>query len=156
MTKLRLKKILKKLKLYQLYFYKNEFIFDEAKEKIFVKSWQFVGHESILPININLIHLTFIKNYIEEPLVLVKNEDEKISCLSNVCTHRANIIINNPSEQKNLRCLYHGRKFNLDGEFKSMPDFEEAKNFPRDCENLKRFPVSILVLLLFTWLRAIF
>ena len=25
-----------------------------------------------------------------------------------------------------------------------MPDFEEAKNFPRDCENLKSFPVSRL------------
>ena len=62
-------------------------------------------------------------------MVLVRKLDDSLSCLSNVCTHRANIIVHNPSEQKNLRCLYHGRKFNLDGEFKSMPDFEEAKNF---------------------------
>ena len=89
-------------------------------------------------------------------MVLVRKLDDSISCLSNVCTHRANIIVHNPSEQKNLRCLYHGRKFSLDGEFKSMPDFEEAKNFPRDCENLKSFPVSRLGPFLFTSLEPEF
>ena len=42
---------------------------------------------------------------------------------------------------KNIRCGHHGRKFNLEV-FKSMPDFERTKNFPRDCENLKSFKVS--------------
>ena len=93
---------MKKQKLYLLYFIKTKAYFDELKEKVFVKSWQFVGHESILPININTYPFEFIKNYIEEPLLLVKNEDEKIICLSNVCTHRANIIVHNPSEQKRL------------------------------------------------------
>ena len=153
MKKIKVKKDIKIAETLPADFYKNESIFEVAKEKIFVKSWQYIGHENILPININLYPFTFIPNYIDEPLVLVRKLDDSLSCLSNVCTHRANIIVHNPSEQKNLRCLYHGRKFNLDGEFKSMPDFEEAKNFPRDCENLKSFPVSRLGPFLFTSLK---
>ena len=98
-------------------------------KKIFVKSWQFIGHKNILPVNINLYPFNFLDNYINEPLLLVRDGNENLRCLSNVCTHRANIIIDNPCEAKGIRCSYHGRKFNLDGVFKSMPDFEETKNF---------------------------
>ena len=35
--------------------------------------------------------------------------------------------------------MYHGRQFNLDGSFKSMPEFEEALNFPRPCDHLHQF-----------------
>ncbi len=156
MRQIRVKKDIKIAETLPADFYKNDNFFELVKEKIFVKSWQYIGYENILPININLYPFTFIPNYIDEPLVLVRKQDDSISCLSNVCTHRANIIVHNPSEQKNLRCLYHGRKFNLDGKFKSMPDFEEAKNFPRDCENLKTFPVSRLGPFFFTSLEPEF
>lgn len=35
--------------------------------------------------------------------------------------------------------MYHGRRFELNGDFKSMPEFEEAKDFPRPCDNLHEF-----------------
>ena len=134
-------------------FYKDKGIYEEVKEKIFVKSWQFIGHKNILPVNINLYPFNFLDNYINEPLLLVRDGNENLRCLSNVCTHRANIIIDNPCEAKSIRCGYHGRKFNLEGVFKSMPDFEETKNFPRDCENLKSFKVSNIGPFLFTSLE---
>ena len=134
-------------------FYKDKGIYEEVKEKIFVKSWQFIGHKNILPVNINLYPFNFLDNYINEPLLLVRDGNENLRCLSNVCTHRANIIIDNPCEAKSIRCGYHGRKFNLDGVFKSMPDFEETRNFPRDCENLKSFKVSNIGPFLFTSLE---
>ena len=45
-------------------FYRSSSYFEELKEKVFVKSWQFVGHNSILPININTYPIEFINNYI--------------------------------------------------------------------------------------------
>ena len=63
---------------------------------------------------------------------------------SNVCTHRGNIVVANPGKVKQLRCFYHGRRFHLDGSFKSMPEFEEAENFPRPCDDLREFLVGTL------------
>ena len=76
-------------------FYKNDQQFENVKEKVFANSWQFVGHKSILPINTNTYPFEFMDGFIEEPLLLVKDQDENLKCLSNVCTHRANIIIHN-------------------------------------------------------------
>ena len=73
-------------------FYKNDEQFEEVKEKVFANSWQFVGHNSILPINVNTYPFEFMQGFINEPLLIVKNQDESLKCLSNVCTHRANII----------------------------------------------------------------
>tara|TARA_B100000886_G_scaffold273127_1_gene197052 strand:+ start:186 stop:1268 length:1083 start_codon:yes stop_codon:yes gene_type:complete len=134
-------------------FYKSIEIFEDVKEKIFVKSWQLVGHENILPVNINIFPFSFLPNFLDEPLILVREKDDTIKCLSNVCTHRANIIISDPCEKKSLSCHYHGRKFDLDGKFKFMPDFEKTKNFPRDCDNLKSFPISYLGPFYFTSLE---
>ena len=134
-------------------FYKSKDFFEQVKEKIFVRSWQFIGHQNVLPININLYPFNFLPNFIDEPLVLARKNDDSIKCLSNVCTHRANIIINDPCEKKSLSCQYHGRKFDLDGRFKFMPDFEKTKNFPRDCDNLRSFPISKFGPFLFTSLE---
>ena len=137
-------------------FYKDPEILREVKEKIFVKSWQYIGHEEIMSVNINLYPFNFLDNFINEPLLLVRDSSDNLKCLSNVCTHRANILIDNPCEAKGIRCNYHGRKFDLKGNFQSMPDFEEIKNFPRDCENLKTFPISNIGPFLFTSLEPEF
>jgi choline monooxygenase len=96
-------------------FYKSEVLFDELKEKVFYKSWQLIDHESVLPVNTNAYPFDFIKDYINEPLVLIKDDNNDFKCLTNVCTHRANIIINDRCKINDLRCMYHGRKFYLDG-----------------------------------------
>ena len=123
-------------------FYKSKDFFEQVKEKIFVRSWQFIGHQNVLPININLYPFNFLPNFIDEPLVLARKNDDSIKCLSNVCTHRANIIVHDRCNLTDLRCMYHGRKFHLNGKFKSMPEFDDAKNFPREDDNLKEFYIS--------------
>jgi choline monooxygenase len=82
-----------------------------------------------------------LKGYLNEPLVLTRDKEEKISLLSNVCTHRGNIIAENPCKQPHLRCRYHGRMFQLDGQFLSMPEFKEVENFPSDDDNLHQLPL---------------
>ena len=32
--------------------------------------------------------------------------------------------------------------FDINGNFKSMPEFEQTKDFPRDCDNLHQFPLA--------------
>jgi choline monooxygenase len=67
--------------------------------------------------------------------------DEGYHCLSNVCTHRGNLLNAAPSTSKKLVCGYHGRRFSLDGTFEFMPEFEKAEGFPSECDHLPAFPL---------------
>ena len=64
-------------------FYKSEVLFEELKEKVFYKSWQLIDHESVLPVNTNAYPFDFIKDYINEPLVLIKDDNNDFKCLDN-------------------------------------------------------------------------
>ncbi len=129
--------------------YKSQPFFEMAKKKIFAPSWQFIGHRQMLD-NIGSCHpFTLLENYINEPLLLTRDVNEEIHCLSNVCTHRGNILVTENCVTSNLRCKYHGRLFGLDGRFKSMPEFKEVKNFPTADDNLSK-------LQLFTWGNLLF
>jgi choline monooxygenase len=137
-------------------FYRSQKVFDAIKEDIFLKTWQWIGDESLVPLAQYAHPFIFLDSYITEPLVLVRDKENTIKCFSNVCTHRGNIVVDSPGKATQLRCLYHGRRYNLDGSFKSMPEFEEAKNFPRPCDNLREFLVATLDPFIFVSLNPVF
>jgi len=123
-------------------FYRDQEVFDTIKNKIFYKSWHWLGHSDLIK-NPHQIHpFVLMDNYMTEPLVLTKDENENIHCLSNVCTHRGNLVVNSSGKAKKLICGYHGRRFTLDGAFEHMPEFKQAQDFPRPCDNLYKFPLK--------------
>ena len=123
-------------------FYKNHDVFDQVKEKIFLKSWQWLGDNSSLKLTNSIQPLTLLDGFLTEPILLTRNKEGQIKCMTNVCTHRGHILSLGPGQSKNIKCAYHGRTFDLDGNFKSMPEFEQTKDFPRDCDNLHQFPLA--------------
>lgn len=122
-------------------FYTDPKYFDEAKGKIFSRSWQFAGDGSYLREPGQCQPFTLLENYLDEPLVLTTDKENNIHCLSNVCTHRGTVLVNESCKVANLRCRYHGRIFGLDGLFRSMPEFKEVKNFPSPEDNLAQLPL---------------
>ena len=138
-------------------FYKDEEVFIELQEQVFAKSWQFIGDfASLLPLDGYVYPFMFLENHLEEPLLLVRSKTGDVHCLSNVCTHRANLIAFNSGKVNSLTCLYHGRRFDFDGTFRFMPEFEHTKNFPRPCDHLRKFPLQKLGPFAFTALDPIF
>lgn len=125
-------------------FYTDPSIYEEAKKKIFANSWHLVGDTGFIKEAGSCYPHTLLQGYLDEPLVLTRAQDGFFHCLSNVCTHRGNILVNEPCKTNMIRCRYHGRQFNLDGSFYSMPEFKEVKNFPSKDDNLSKLP-------LFTW-----
>ncbi|MEQ1765099.1 MAG: SRPBCC family protein [Pyrinomonadaceae bacterium] len=113
-------------------FYTDEVFFDASKEKIFARTWQFAGRVADLSI---LTPLSLLPGVLDEPLLISKT-DGVLRCMSNVCTHRGKILIEEPCNANLIRCGYHGRRFSLDGMFLSMPEFEGVENFPSDVDNL--------------------
>ena len=137
-------------------FYKETSVFEKIKENIFAKSWQWIGDENLVPLSENVFPFVLLDGFLTEPFVLIRDKVDQIKCFSNVCTHRGNIVVHHPGTVKGLSCMYHGRRFGLDGRFKSMPEFEGAENFPRPCEGLPEFPIEKWGSLLFAGLDQSF
>ncbi len=136
--------------------YTKAHYYERAKETIFAQSWQYVG-DSDLVSDINNIHpFILLKNYLDEPLLLSNDKQGNIRCLSNVCTHRGNLVAYTPCKSSQLRCKYHGRVFGLDGKFAFMPEFEGVENFPCQSDNLTQLPLISIGKLLFTSLNPTF
>ena len=136
-------------------FYKNSETFEILKEKLFLKSWQWIGDQSIIKKN-SAYPITILDNFLTEPVLLTRSEDKKINCISNVCSHRGNILIDEPCKTKKIVCKYHGRRFNNKGIFEYMPEFDKTIGFPRECDNLHQFPLINWYGLLFVGLNPLF
>ena len=137
-------------------FYKDELVFEAIKRKIFLKSWQWVGEDNMVNIEQSVYPFVLLDGFLTEPMVLTRDKQNQINCLTNVCTHRGNLVVLEKDKVKNLHCTYHGRRFNLNGKFEHMPEFNQAENFPRPCDNLHKFPLKKWGNLLFAGLNPIF
>jgi choline monooxygenase len=131
-------------------FYNRQEYFEQAKERIFADSWQFIGSTDLVKEPGALYPFSLLDHYISEPLMISKDIEGKIHCLSNVCTHRGNLLVYEACKSAHIRCRYHGRLFQLDGRMTSMPEFKEVKDFPTEADNLKQLPLFQWGNLLFT------
>jgi choline monooxygenase len=130
--------------------YTDPDLFGLMKERLFASSWQFIGDTGLVPAPGDAYPLTLLDKFLDEPLVLVRGEAPvpadagagSLRLLSNVCTHRGNLVVNEPCRLTHLRCRYHGRLFNLDGSFRSMPEFREVLDFPTAADDLHRLPLA--------------
>jgi len=119
-------------------FYTEERFFKISKERIFARTWQLIGRAEDVD---SLFPVTILPGFLDEPVLIVR-DGEKLKCLSNVCTHRGNILVETPCRANLIRCGYHGRRFSLDGKFLSMPEFETVENFPSGNDDLPQIPFA--------------
>lgn len=117
-------------------FYIDPGFFELSKEKIFARTWHFLGRADEFQ---TLKPVTILPETLGEPVLLSKNGDG-VRCLANVCTHRGKILVEEPCSANLIRCGYHGRRFSLDGKFLSMPEFDDVEDFPSDSDDLRQVP----------------
>ena len=117
--------------------YTDPAIFQEQRQRLFARTWHFVGHDEVVKEPGQVHPFTLL----DEPLLLSRDA-HGVHAMSNVCTHRGTIVVEEPCRATHLRCRYHGRKFSLDGKFLSMPEFEQTKDFPSPSDNLPQVPLG--------------
>lgn len=122
--------------------YTDPAVYQAARERIFARSWQFVADAGAARVPGQVHPFTLLEGCLDEPLLLVRDEADRLHALSNVCTHRGNLVCEQGGVLTGLRCRYHGRRFGLDGRFSSMPEFESAKDFPSEADHLRQLPIS--------------
>jgi choline monooxygenase len=119
------------------HFYTDCAMFKFLVARVLTRSWHFVGDASQAADALSVHPFTLLPGCLDEPLVLVRDRGNVLRCLSNVCTHRGTVVVEQPGRcGHSLRCRYHGRRFGLDGRFEHMPEFEGCANFPAESDNL--------------------
>ena len=123
-------------------FYRDLAAFEATKDKVFARSWQLVADVDSLKAPGSVFPFTLLPGFLDEPLLIARGQDDEIRCLSNVCTHRGNIVCEGPGVANSLRCRYHGRRFGLDGKFHFMPEFDGVEGFPSRSDDLAQVPLG--------------
>ena len=67
---------------------------------MFFKTWQYIGDVSSIKLQNHVVPLSPLDNYLEVPMILSRDNEEELHCLSNVCTHRGNLMINKSGSAK--------------------------------------------------------
>lgn len=100
----------------------NQEVHDAELERIFGRSWVFVGHESEIPTAGD-----YAKRYIgDSPFIFVRDENEEIQVLFDSCQHRGTTVVR--AEQGNathFRCPYHNWTYKNTGELIGVPHKEQ-------------------------------
>lgn len=110
--------------------YTRQDIYEEELQKIWYGSWVFIGHESEVPEPGDYLTRTIGR----KNLILTRDEDNNLHLFHNQCTHRGNLVCNDPEGHSNVfRCSYHGWTFNNKGELIGVPyDDGYGEDFEKD------------------------
>lgn len=120
------------------FMYSDDAVYAKSLSKVFAPSWQLVPAEYSLATEASQVSpFVLLPDSLDESLLLVNDETGERRCLSNVCTHRGMLIVQEAGPLSHLRCGYHGRTFGLTGKMTAMPGFEMAANFPGPDDDLK-------------------
>lgn len=130
-------------------FYSDPGVFELCRERIFARSWQLVANTDQVKIPGQTCPVTLLDGLLDEPLLLTRDHGDALHCLSNVCTHRGTILCEHAGVEKTLVCRYHGRRFDLSGAFRHMPEFDQTRGFPSAKDDLARVPFG-------TWGKFVF
>ena len=109
-------------------YYLDEAIFELEKQQIFYRSWQYVGHQSML---------TNIGDYItlqicDESIFVIRSSDGELRAFYNVCRHRAHELLSGSGNVKNLIvCPYHAWSYDNQGALQQARMSEHRPGFDK-------------------------
>ncbi|MGJ9385045.1 aromatic ring-hydroxylating oxygenase subunit alpha [Salipaludibacillus sp. CF4.18] len=88
-------------------------VYELEQEKIFGKTWLFLGHESELKKPGDYI----TRMMADDPIILTKNKKEEIKAFLNSCSHRGTrLCTEDYGNKKAHTCPYHGWTYSMDGD----------------------------------------
>jgi len=123
-------------------FYLDPAVHRLVRERVFARTWQWLGDLSDVGAPGSLSPREMLPGHLDEPLLLARDAAGDLRCLSNVCTHRGNVLVRERCRAEQIRCSYHSRRFDLAGRMTFMPGFESARNFPEPSDHLPRVPLG--------------
>ena len=104
-------------------YYDNRDDFLVERAKIFSPMWVCIGFANDVPGPGDVFPLEFM----ELPLLLVRDHDHRVRVFHNVCRHRGHLLVAEPCQLgHSLRCPYHSWTYALDGSLIRTPNIGGA------------------------------
>lgn len=99
--------------------YLSSRIFALEQQRLFARTWQYLGHESQIP-GPGDYHAADVAG---QPLLMVRHEDGSVQVLMNRCAHKGAKLVARGSGRAGrfLRCPYHGWAYDTDGSIRAIP-----------------------------------
>jgi phenylpropionate dioxygenase-like ring-hydroxylating dioxygenase large terminal subunit len=116
--------------------YTDERVFEAELQRIFGKTWIYVGHESEVP-EAGDYRLRQIGR---RPVIMIRAKDGVVNVLFNRCRHRgATVCQEDAGKAKQLQCWFHGWVYGLDGKLVAVPDVDAyGPGFDKSAYDLAR------------------
>ncbi|MEZ5739499.1 MAG: Rieske 2Fe-2S domain-containing protein [Burkholderiaceae bacterium] len=99
--------------------YTSESVFALEQQRLFRRSWLYLGHDSQLPAPGDFLALTLAG----QPMLVLRQPDGEIIALENRCLHKGTPLVTVASGNagRMLRCAYHGWSYRHDGRLLAIP-----------------------------------
>lgn len=125
-------------------FYRDLHPFERFRESLFRDAWHYLRLDMDAWNSARAIPTVILPDYLDEPVLLTCDQAGVVRCMSNVCTHRGNLLVSESSNAPLIRCRYHGRCFGLDGSCRSQSGFEDVSDFPASGDHLQHLDLQSL------------
>jgi choline monooxygenase len=80
-----------------------------------------------------------------EPVIVLRGDDGQLRALSNVCRHRASLLVREAGNcPRVLRCPYHGWTYGHDGGLVGVPEARGFDDLDRDAVSLPQFSLGVM------------
>jgi phenylpropionate dioxygenase-like ring-hydroxylating dioxygenase large terminal subunit len=106
-------------------YFTDEDIYQQVKENIYFKTWQFACHASQLQNPGDYFTLAIF----DQDIVVLRDKSGQLRALYNVCQHRGHKLVEGSGNKKLLVCPYHRWSYELDGQFRAAPNSSSVPGF---------------------------
>jgi phenylpropionate dioxygenase-like ring-hydroxylating dioxygenase large terminal subunit len=107
--------------------YTDRRIHDLEQERIFRRSWQYIGHTGLVAESGDY----FTAEVGSIPVVIVRDKQHKLNGFLNICRHRSSVVAEGRGNATTLRCGHHAWTYDLDGTLRGAPHSTMDPEFDR-------------------------
>jgi phenylpropionate dioxygenase-like ring-hydroxylating dioxygenase large terminal subunit len=108
--------------------YVDEAVARLEQERIFRRTWQYVGHTGQAPEPGTF----FAARCGDVPVLVTRARDGRLRAFLNVCRHRGSQLVDGEGRRATIQCPYHAWTYDLDGSLRKAPRADVEPGFSTD------------------------
>jgi choline monooxygenase len=111
-------------------FYVEPAIWELEKRQIFYRTWQYVGHVSMLPDPGRYL----VRDIVDQSVIVLRDREGALRAFFNVCQHRAHRLLEGDGQLNAalITCPYHAWAYDLAGNLRTARGSERVASFDKD------------------------
>ena len=106
-------------------YFTDDSLYHKIRDEVYFKNWLLACHSSEVSNSGDYLTLTLY----DQDIVILRDKEQKINALYNVCQHRGHRLVEGRGNKKMLVCPYHRWSYGLDGQLIAAPNSSNVPGF---------------------------